>query len=293
MDYHFIPFRTPRQLCDFTDILKNAKPFVANFAWDGGTIYDLEGYLEHKAAGGDPIYALLDRNIFSRLIQIASGVEVDMKDETLRVAAAAMALLIAAEVVVDPGMAIHEGARSGTQMSPTEELRLFRIADHLHPGVFAEIALGLLDGAPQNELQRVRAIVRKESLAPGAFQNDLHVRTIHHLVLTKVAVLHRESGLAPADRLERLLEWCLNEGLFTNFGSIFATILFSPRSPSKMLKKIASAPPQERLRIVGNTAWDLAYAHEWAKRANKEPNENWILCSNDRTLPVSVKVVVA
>src|SRR5690606_39092766 len=109
----WIPINPP-DVPALESLLEGAEPFVA-VTFDAPSPYKLRQYRENIAAGGEPIYALLDRNLVSRIVNLANGASVDHTKEsarTDRIAAATMAFLAAADVELEPNVSLFELTRS-------------------------------------------------------------------------------------------------------------------------------------------------------------------------------------
>lgn len=142
-------------------ILSDADPFVTTMI-DTPQPYRLANYIQNELYGDHEVRALLDRNLVSRAVELASGHVVDHGgpgSDTYRLAAACMAFLITARVTIEPNIALYEFASSDLREA-REQIRTWRVADHVHPQAYLDVALGrerVIDRAVTTEAQRLVA----------------------------------------------------------------------------------------------------------------------------------------
>jgi hypothetical protein len=118
--------------------------------------YNLASYIYASAALKKELCALLDNNLTTRVIELATGVEMPAapdKKPAYALASAVMGFLVASEFLVDPTMAIYEKASSMGHEAAAEQLFNFRVADHIHPQVWIDLAL-----ERKKELHKMRSI---------------------------------------------------------------------------------------------------------------------------------------
>lgn len=248
--------------------------------------------LAHVRAGEDPefrLHALFDRNLISCVGRLAAGRSVPAQSssaETYRVAAGCMAYFILGQALVDPSLATHEFADRHGSDEANLELQRFRVADHVHPTSYVDIALGRASRVAPEHLEEARSAVAAITPPEAAHDFSLKLRdlTIHQVALTKIAILAREKG-SGRQKVERYLQWCYDDALLNAAAHVFALIYFGNRNRGGMLKGVGSSSLDSIKRGVRNAAWDLVYLSHWARQAKvDDPSVGWLFCSRDIAL---------
>ncbi len=286
---------TPKDVPELEALLRNEAPFVASTI-DTDDHYRLVNYIKHSIHGGAQIAAILDRNLVSRVVALAVGRRVDHSSPgsaTDRVAAACMAFLIAAEVLTEPNISLYELTESEDTSDGQTDLIAFRIADHIHPQAYLEVALGRAHGIAPELIEQARRII--EGRDPRAVDLAMPLRhwRRHRCVLAEIALLERTS-LSGREKFERLIQWSVSPGFFDGVAIAFAARLFGRAKPSgRLLKHARSANAAKCLAGIRNAAWDLTYISHWAKQSVADEGRRiWILCTNDKVLQDLAKVAV-
>ncbi len=287
---------TPDDVPKLESLLTETNPFVTSTI-DTTYPYRLSDYLNHSLNGGIPIYALFDRNLMSRIVQLASGRHVDHSaagSVTDRVASACMAFLITAEVQIEPNISLYELAESQENSNAKEELAWFRISDHVHPQAYLEVALGRAPGIHPDLIDKAATTVKlkhKDS-ANVNFAMPLRHWRRHRCILTKIAHLER-SNLSGEEKLYQLIAWSVSPGYFDAVALSFAILLFGRNTPGRMLKYARSNNLERCFSGIRNVAWDLTYISFWVSEACKSEDERiWIFCTNDRVCAELAKASV-
>lgn len=252
-------------------------------------VYSLPLYLHNAAVGGATLYALLDNNILTRATAFASGGAVSENAESARVdrlAAAVMCFLIAASFRVEPNIPLHEKAAHGGHDNAVEQLRLLRIADHVSPQAYCDVALGRTQRLPPEAI--AEAIGRLPAGMPPARQPDFAAETrtwlAAYYALLKVASLDRQDTSA-FEKAAAFLTWSRTDAFFSATATTFALIFLSPRRPPRMIKRVNSANPALVKEGLQNAAWDLLYMKHWLNQVSQSAaNTIWFLFSNDQVL---------
>lgn len=287
---------TPDDVPMLEGLLTENKTFVTSTI-DTANPYCIADYLHHSINGGVPVYALLDRNLMSRVAQLARGRHVDHSASgsgTDRVASACMAFLITAEVQIEPNISLYELAESRENSNANEELASFRLADHLHPQAYLEVALGRAPGIHPDLIEQATTTVESRSQGPAEVNFAMPLRhwRRHRCVLTEIVRLER-SALSGEEKFHQLLDWSVHPGYFDAVALSFATRLFGRSKPGRMLKSARSNNIDRCLSGIRNVAWDLTYVSHWASEACKSEGERiWIFCTNDRVCADLAKVAV-
>jgi hypothetical protein len=186
-----------------------------------------------------------------------------------RLAAAVLAFAQCAEIDVEPNIALYELAFTQGQDAAVDELLAFRLADHVHPGYWAEIALDradaiseLPDGVP----------IRETDLTID-FTMKLRRWRRNYILALKIAELELRGGNS-VDRMLEMLSWMYGDFLLGGPALALAAHYLAPNSSRKRLLKGLKSPNRERaIAGIRNAAWDLTLISEWAIRVEKQPNE--------------------
>lgn len=285
MESMWIPL-DPADVPSLEALLSRTDPFVTTTI-DTKRPYSLSAYLEHTALGRAELRALLDRNLVSKAISLAAGGRIDHAhsgSETARVAAAAMAFLVTANVLIEPSIALYELAESVGPRQARAQLRAWRVADNVHPQAYLDVALSRADRIAPVALHEARAAVAKRLEREPAIEPQVRHWRSHRLVLSQIALLDR-SELRPAEKMHMLLDWSVDEAFLDGVATCFAIAFFGSRRPRGMLQGVRSASLERCLKSIRNAAWDLAYVSYWEKYARDgESDKIWIFCTFDRLL---------
>jgi hypothetical protein len=204
-----------------------------------------------------------------------------------------MAFLITAEVLAEPNVSLYELAESVDVSDGQADLLSFRIADHLDPQAYLEVALGRAPGIPPDLIERARTLV--ESRNPPVVDLEMPLRhwRRHRCALTQIAFLERTS-LDGRAKFERLIEWSVSPGFFDGVAIAFAERLFGRANPrGRLLKSILSPNVDKCLDGIRNAAWDFTYISHWSKQSVEDEGRRiWILCTNDRVLRSLARIAV-
>ncbi len=287
---------TPEDVSRLECLLTETNPFVTS-AIDTAYPYRLTDYLNHSINSGIPVYALFDRNLMSRVVQLARGQHVDhsaTSSSTDRVASACMAFLITAKVQIEPNISLYELVESQKNSNAKEELTGFWIADHIHPQAYLEVALCRAPGIHPDLIDKAKSTVESRLEAPAEINFAMPLRhwRRHRCILTKIVHLER-SDLSGEEKLHKLIAWSVNPGYFDAIALSFAILLFGRNTLGKMLKFARSNNLERCFSGIRNAAWDLTYISHWASEACKSEDERiWIFCTNDRVCAELAKASV-
>jgi hypothetical protein len=266
------------------DMLREADLFCAGFDAD---LYSLSLYLEQNARFETTATLVLDRNIFTRIISLASGRSADTRD--FRLAAAAMAFAQCANLLVDPALVLYEFARGIERQATIQELGVFRAADNLHPSFYADVALERADRLPSIPPFDIRP-----PFTPAEFAKPLSNWTFDYAAVLMLALIELEGGEG-MQKLLRFMDWMYKDFFFSAPAFRFASQYFSPRRQSRMLKRLRSSDRVAALEGVRNSAWDLALIHYWLSNVDQQNTQNnlAILCSMDKALCATARGLIA
>lgn len=251
--------------------------------------YDLTSYMFASTALKKELYALLDNNLTTRVIELATGLEMPAESDKKPAyvyASAVMGFLIAAEFIIDPTMAIYEKASSLGHEAAAEQLNKFRVADHIHPQAWIDLALQRKANISRGEIEIATTCVMKNAyeIDEKNFTKRLDIWKLNYYFVLKAAALWREESCDIKAALA-FIEWMESESFFNNIAAIFTLILFSPKRYGKMIKGIESTSAKKFRGGLKNAAWDLAYVRYWVKKYKDADEKSlWLLCSNDLAL---------
>lgn len=208
---------------------------------------------------------LPDRNIASRMAQIAAGVPVDA---TLRKIAAIKAFCHFLDIQIEPAVAFHELAQTQGNEVANAELTRFRSADNADPHPWLDLAFGDLDALDPLEPQRLQ-----ESY-DLAF--PLRRWRRNYIASLKIAELEL-SGRPNLDRMLELLAWMRDDFMIAGPAALLACVYFAPNSPPRkgLFKQLRSPNRPRAISGVRNAAWDLTHLSEMIRKVN-EANGNQI-----------------
>jgi hypothetical protein len=233
-------------------------------------------------ADGVTVLALIDRNVLNDVVALASSATSNSTEalpNRARLGAAVMAYLVCCNIIVDPGLAVHEWPRDAV-----EKLNLFRRADEVDAVDFVNIALNRAHRlAPDKLPPKVDPTVEILSgKVPG--------REDYRLAVLKIAELER-GPLQSLRKIEQFLDWTFHEYIFLPAATALAAQQFSPARSKPLLRRVSSADRQRVLSAIDNAVWDLLVASHWADQVVKQLSQKrfWILCSRDEALKALAK----
>lgn len=239
-------------------------------------------YMSAIFIDGINIKALIDRNILSALVEIAKGNVININDPTYQSISALMCFLLSFDVQIEPAIAIYEFGSLHSHSKAVSDLRYFRVADHLHPKQYADIALGRRNRASDEELELAGTFADKFALdEQNSFTRLLRPFKINYLYALKIANLARMS-LQPMERLQQFYMWMLNEAVVSAVATTFANIYFGPHDQRSLIKSINSQSSDKLLKGIKNATWDMSYLSHWGKMvASSDSNKATLFCSCD------------
>jgi hypothetical protein len=157
------------------ETLRSADVFTPTFCAPNIDRYDPAVYRDQSARFETSTALLVDRNVFTRWIDAVRGAQLKPDHQ---LAAAVLAFAQCAEIDIEPNISLYELAFTQGQAAAMDELLAFRLADHIHLGRWAEVALSRADkigewpdAVPMREsdlaigLDRARRTARQGSLS--------------------------------------------------------------------------------------------------------------------------------
>ncbi|MEO6276325.1 hypothetical protein [Roseateles sp.] len=266
------PVEDIEQICS---LLAEVDPFVPAFEPNGFGLYSLAGQVWSLQFEEVETVILPDRNIASRMAQIARGEAIG---KNAQIIAAITAFAHFFDIMMEPGIAFHELAPQEGNEAALEELCWFRAADHGDKFDWLEVALGRRDqlsqpGEPREaESHDLTRRLRDWSTSYGAV-----------LKVAEIELFHQGT---PFEKNMALLEWLHREYFFAGQVATMACVFFGPiNAPKAGLMKGLRSPDRERA-IAGakNAAWDALYLGTLNAMVNKAAGgpKRFIYASLDR-----------
>jgi hypothetical protein len=120
------------------DILRAEDIFCTSFPDEDP--YSVSLHYLRAEMHGVGTWIVLDRNVFSGIVELAKGQPATHEHQ--RIAAAVMAFAQCGDINFEPTLAVHEGAESQVGGDAEHDWAMFLAADNVHPSSFADIALG-------------------------------------------------------------------------------------------------------------------------------------------------------
>lgn len=258
---------------------------------EGFDPYNLADYRVQERLHGDQGLFLLDLNVFREVNSLHPEQTADAGSHG-KIAAAFMAFCIYAGIQLEPSLALQEWFSPGETSKKARQLQLFRELDRTDPALFADLALGNATSLPRRSVPSMPKVSFPGAAEwPGGWHFD-------YTALLKVAVLTLEGGKqrpSPAFAMERFLNWCWTDYLFSSPAIHFGGLYLSPLREKRMFKSLWSGDRQKAIAGVQNATWDLTYLRGWASRALKQQNSDSLnfFCSLDKGLRESGRELLA
>lgn len=255
LEPYYVPI-DPGDLRRIAEQLRSADVFTPTFLAPEVDHYDPAIYLQqsHRFATGTVLR--VDRNVFTRLLGMVRG---HSPSDAHRISAGVLAFAQCADIDVEPNIALYEGAQLHGQEAALDELKSFRIADNVHPGYWAEIALGRCD--------QVGEVPEMPMGGPGDSEVDftmpLRRWRRNYVLCLKLAALELSGGGA-SQRLQEFIRWSYNDFILGGPAIALAAHYLAPNGRRKrLLKSLRSEDRERAIGGVRNAAWDLTLVSEW------------------------------
>lgn len=263
-------------LFEIQKVLKSSSIICSCFNLSSFNVYSIDDYIREKEINGTKISALFDRNIFTDIISLMRSKKVSPSSESIRLAAALMAFLQCSDVFIEPNIALYEYASTNGSFTANEELRLFRIADNIHPKIYADIAL------KRKFILKRKSGINSQVEALYNFENQLRFWNFNYTIVLKLALIELEA-IEQHQKMAKFMKWMFEEFYFGAPATLFANCYFANKAKMKGIK---SFDRKRALASLKNMTWDLTLLTEWAKKVErqKETNTIWLLCSRDKML---------
>jgi hypothetical protein len=223
------------------------------------------------------IRILPDRNLVSRMANVARHGLPGPLDEPTSLAIKLMAFAQAMNILIEPSIAFHELAQRDGNERAHEELRWFRSAHQAQARGWIEIAMGRADRLPVTVL----AEKSNEDLARA-----LSRWRRNYIVALKVAEIEL-TAMPPLKKVRKLLDWLVDEFIVAGPAATFSVMYLSPNTPRKrMIKSLRSRDRERAIEGIKNAAWDMTHLSDFvlrSSRCEKEGTRN-IFATADKKL---------
>lgn len=258
-------------------LLGNSTALIAGWILPERGLLDLPALAHAMFLEEYSIALLPDRNIVSRMAEIAREGQPRKRDKTTETAMRMMAFAQAVDWDIDPGLAFHELAQKQGNEAAWDELAWFRTADENAVQSWLDLALGRASNISLGSAKE------RECLD---FAGDLLRWTRNYIVTLKIAEL--ELGpLAPIDKFYSLANWMVEGFIVAGPALLFAARYWGTcGNRAGMIKKLQSPNRDRAIEGCANAAWDITYLSLFALRISKgeEANRRYILATCDELL---------
>lgn len=240
--------------------LAKVDPFVPTFEPNGYGLYSVEGQLWALSVEKVETTILPDRNIASRMAQIARGEAIG---ENAQVIAGITSFAHFFDIMMEPGIAFHELAPRDSNEAALEELSWFRAADHGDKFDWLDVALGRRDTLRQTGTPR--------ALESHDLARPLRDWSTGYGAVLKVAEIELFHPGSPYEKIMALLEWLHRDHFFAGQVATMACIFFGPTNAPKsgLMKSLRSPNREKAIAGAKNAAWDALYFSNLNSRVNK------------------------
>lgn len=277
MESYWIPI-DPADLRTIAAAIRQADAFTPTFAASDVDCYDPAIYLQQAHRFQTSTRLVIDRNLLTRWVAVVRGIQ---PTSAHRLAAGILTFAQCANIVVEPNIALYEVARTMGGDAARSELHAFRIADGIHPGYWADLALGHADSVPIPS-----SIAVPITDLSVDFSIWLRRWRRNYIVALKLAELELSGG-SSVRRMSSLLSWMHRDFLMSGPALILAAVYLAPNAPRKrLLKGLRSANREVALEGIRNATWDLTLVSEWAAAISRQEPDACLtlLGSLDRTV---------
>lgn len=275
-----------QNLMDIGDYLQEQDVLVSDSPDPDNGVYFIGSHLAARQIGAIRTVLLPDRNVVSRIQQVARRLPVNRQCQT---AAAILAFAQGLGIQIDPSIAFHEMAFNEGNEAACEELQWFRVADR--GNIYDWIAIGL------GELDKLANVGETRPIEYMDLAKPLRRWRTNYIAVLKIAELELNAKLNAVQKVTALLEWMRDEVILAGPAAVLALLYFAPNSPPKkgLLKGLRSTNRQEALAGAKNAAWDVTYLSDFARRINEQSESSrtrYIFATFDKRLRDLARFVI-
>lgn len=252
------PVEDIEQLCS---LMADADPFVPAFEPSSYGLYSLVGQVWSLQVEQIETILLPDRNVASRMAQIAKGMAIGKEAQLI---AGINAFAHFFDILMEPSIAFHELARRAGNEVALQELAWFRAADHGNKFDWLEVALGRAERLARPEQARP---LESHDLAAGLRDWSTGYGAV--LKLAEVELFHPGE---PIEKIMALLHWMHRDYFFAGHVATMACVYFAPINAPKagLMKSLRSPNREKAIDGAKNAAWDALYLSSLNSMVNKE-----------------------
>ncbi|MDD5114708.1 MAG: hypothetical protein PHC94_11890 [Methylobacter sp.] len=271
MDYEFSPvFQYPIER-----LVRESDSLIAAHA----ALQDIYSLGEYQKLGAVKREVLLDNNILTRLIHLAKGLEINGDGESVKnykYCCALMCFFILNNINIETNISFYERASSNGHPKAIDEYPYFMIANHIHPMIYANLALGITNHICNEQIVYTRDNIKIVVPEESNFSKQLNDWKLIYSHMLKAKILLRDEP-KPVKRIEQMMEWFASESSITPGSLLFILILLSSRRGKLggLVKNINSSEFTTLKKGLKNAAWDLTYLTTWRKMTNSQSETLW------------------
>jgi len=269
--------------------LREMKPLVVTPS-NMQDVYDIEYLRKANHSQNIDMWALLDNNIVTQIIPLIDKTRSKPVTEEQRSICSIMSSLIYVGIETNPVSAFYERPNDDRYPSKAQDDVYFRIADHIHPQIFADIAMGKIDEMPLDAIRKATYEVENNPKTQNNInkftvpQNpDFHYKAFYAVIM-KLWILKKRND-NQINRLKEYLEWH-HKNLISDSISIIAALQYlSNVGINGFIKGINSESKSKVIKGIKNCAWDI-YHLELLSTLHSKSNDDsiWLFCTRDQLL---------
>jgi hypothetical protein len=220
---------------------------------------------------------LADRNLASRMAQLASEGTPRRWDAPTEVAINLMAFAQAMNLDIEPGLAFRELAHREGNHAAQGELSWFRAADRGAALKWIDVAMRratTVDLGPVAPLE------------PHDMAEPLVRWTRNYIATLKTVQLALQGGKT-LNSVMALLDWMIDDFILAGPAFMYAARYFGSRAASgKMFKSLRALDREKAIQGARNAAWDVTYLSEFGRLSTlrDSTNRQFIFATADRAL---------
>ena len=256
-------------------------------------LFNMALYL-HAFESKENVCILIDRNLVSRVIKLIDGEVINpelSESKIWRLAAAVMVFALCGNIMIEPNISLYEFCSKFSNDDALKNLRSFRIADNIHPQIYADIALGRSFHIPKKLIKEVDKKIGIVDISIDNFSKELDIYNRQYLYVLKMVIIKRDSKLSETEKFITFMDWMLSEAAYNAIIINYAILFFSSRKSIRIVKNINSANPDKFRDGIKNLTWDITYLDLFKKKFKNENSSVWILSSNDKLLMTTSRML--
>lgn len=248
------------KLMELSKWLEHERVFVPGFIPPEIGLYNPIGFFYASEVDQIRTVMLLDRNVTSRMAQLAKGEALSGNDvEQRRTIAGILAFAQFLNVLLDPSVAFHELAPTQGNEIALEEFAWFRVADEGNAYEWLDVALGNSD--------KISTVGTLPDIKRFDLVKPLKRWRRNYIAALKIAALELISTLTPIQRVMALMDWMFDDFILAGPAAMFACVYFAPKSPPRggLLKQLKSTDRERAIAGIRNAAWDITHVSELSR----------------------------